>query len=72
MLIKLTSTLRELYISTNFVIQADCVFQVKSDYEAPIDSLEQLVYDTNLKLTLRTDRTWAAENEPYFKQLGKG
>ena len=44
--------------------------QVKAEYERPIDSLNQLVYDTNLKLTLRTDKSWAAENQPYFDQLG--
>ena len=36
-----------------------------------MDSLHQLVYETDLTLVLRMDRDYAANYEPYYTQLGE-
>ncbi|XP_023340242.1 uncharacterized protein LOC111710393 [Eurytemora carolleeae] len=44
-------------------------YLISSDYNDPIDSLDDLVYKSNLILTIASDRQWAPENEKYYKTL---
>ena len=48
------------------------LLKVKPDYTKPVDSMDQLVYETDLSLVLQTDRSsgWAAKNEKYYIELG--
>ncbi|XP_023331208.1 uncharacterized protein LOC111703492 isoform X3 [Eurytemora carolleeae] len=44
-------------------------YLISSDYNDPIESLEDLVYKSNLILTIASDRQWALENEKYYRTL---
>ncbi|XP_023328346.1 uncharacterized protein LOC111701333 [Eurytemora carolleeae] len=44
-------------------------YLISSDFNDPIESMDDLVYKSNLILTLASDRQWAPENENYYKTL---
>ena len=49
------------------------IFKIKQDYTVPVDSLDQLVYETDLTLVLTTERVqgYTPNNEEYYVELGK-